>query len=214
MAVNFADQGNEEWWLHHFCNNLRQLYCSHAEQKPILWTSQRQQGVAFQSVCHPVCPRACPTDSSSHFWPKNSVCHQQKPLTRQVFVLEINHRDGQTSRPRFQWTFPQKTASLPTNDTVRQCPVYWWRLFYYVIQSEKLCHFPGCLVGQVGLVWINREDTGETPWKNTVTAAILTALWLKHRMKHISSRSSYLSSRKAENQLICILSTVRSQCQF
>ena len=121
-----------------------------------------------------------------------------------MFVLEINHCDGQTSRPRFQWTFPQKTASLPTNDTVRQCPVYWWRLFYHVIQSEKLCHFPGCLVGQVGLVWINREDTGETPWKNTVTAAILTALWLKHRMKHISSRSSYLSSRKAENQLICI----------
>ena len=32
----------------------------------------------------------------------------------------------------------------------------------------------------------------------TVTAATL-ALWLKHRMKHISSRGPYLSSRKAAN---------------
>ena len=38
-----------------------------------------------------------------------------------MFVLKKkNHHDGQSSRPRLQWTFPQKTVSLPTSDGVRQ----------------------------------------------------------------------------------------------
>ena len=57
--------------------------------------------------------RFCPTDSSSHFCPKNSVCHRQNIFTQRVFVMNINRRDGQSSRPRLQWTFPQKTASVP-----------------------------------------------------------------------------------------------------
>ena len=64
-----------------------------------------------------VCPPVCPTDSSSNFCPKNSVCHPQKKLTHQVFVMIINHHSSQPSRLKRQWTFPQKTASIPTRLT-------------------------------------------------------------------------------------------------
>ena len=37
-------------------------------------------------------PPACPTDSSRHFCPKNSVCHWQKTLTHWVFVMKKNLR--------------------------------------------------------------------------------------------------------------------------
>ena len=33
-----------------------------------------------------------------------------------VTVLKI-HSDGQPSQPRLQWTFPQKTASLPASES-------------------------------------------------------------------------------------------------
>ena len=51
---------------------------------------------SWRSVCPPVSLPDCPTDSSSHFCPKNSVDHRQKTLTHRVFVMKIN----QPSRPR------------------------------------------------------------------------------------------------------------------
>ena len=33
-----------------------------------------------------VCPPGRPTNSSSHFCPKNSICHRQKKFTHRVFV--------------------------------------------------------------------------------------------------------------------------------
>ena len=53
-----------------------------------------------------VCPPACPTDSSSHFCPKNSVSHPQKTFAHQV-------------PPSHKW--------------VRQLQVHWWQLCNYVI---------------------------------------------------------------------------------
>ena len=50
-----------------------------------------------------------------------------------TFVLKINHRDGQPSRPRLQWTFPRKTVSIPASEGVRLLPVYWFRLCTHVI---------------------------------------------------------------------------------
>ena len=68
----------------------------------------------WRSVCAP----ACSTDSSSHFCPKNSTCHQQKTLTHQVFCVEKkNLCDGEPAQPRRQWTFPQKTAFLPVSES-------------------------------------------------------------------------------------------------
>ena len=54
-------------------------------------------------------PSSCPVPpahpiESLHFCLKNSVCHQQKTLTHRVFVMKINHRDRQPSRPRLQGT--------------------------------------------------------------------------------------------------------------
>ena len=80
-----------------------------------------------------VCPPACPTNSSSHFCPTNSVCIQQIPSTHSSGCVDSNHGDGQPSRPRLKWTFPQKTASVPVSDRITQRPVYWWRLCNYVI---------------------------------------------------------------------------------
>ena len=38
-----------------------------------------------------------------------------------LFVMKINHGYGQPSRPKLEWTFPQKTASFPR---VRDSD--WW----------------------------------------------------------------------------------------
>ena len=48
-----------------------------------------------------------------------TLCHWQKTLTHRVFVMKINHRDCQPSRLRLQWTFPQKTASVPATEGAR-----------------------------------------------------------------------------------------------
>ena len=61
---------------------------------------------SWRSVHPPVCPPNRPTDSSSHFYPKNS-----RSLTHQV--MKIN----QPSRPRLRWTFPQKSASVPASES-------------------------------------------------------------------------------------------------
>ena len=37
---------------------------------------------------------------------------QKTTLTHHVFLMKINHSDHQPSRPRLQWTFPLKTASV------------------------------------------------------------------------------------------------------
>ena len=58
------------------------------------------------------CPPVCPPDSSSYFCPKNSICHRQKTLTHQVFVMKINHCYGQPSRLRHELT-----ASVPARLT-------------------------------------------------------------------------------------------------
>ena len=50
-----------------------------------------------------------------------------------MFVLKKNGCDGQPSQTRLQSNFPQETASVTVSDSVRQCPVYWRRLFDYVI---------------------------------------------------------------------------------
>ena len=68
---------------------------------------------SWRSVCPPVSLPDCPTDSSSHFCPKNSVDHRQKTLTHRVFVMKIN----QPSRPRLWWTFPQISASVLTSES-------------------------------------------------------------------------------------------------
>ena len=47
-----------------------------------------------------------------------------------------NKSPRQPSRPRLQWTFPQKTASLPMSDSQTGSSVYWWWLCNYVIQSK------------------------------------------------------------------------------
>ena len=65
-----------------------------------------------RSIHPPVCPPDHPTDSLSHFCPKNSVCHGQKTLTHRWFVMKIS----QPCRLR-QWTFPWKTASVPTSES-------------------------------------------------------------------------------------------------
>ena len=31
--------------------------------------------------------------------------------------MKIKYRDGQPFRPRLQWTFPQKTASVPASES-------------------------------------------------------------------------------------------------
>ena len=62
-----------------------------------------------------------------------------------MFVMKINHNDGQPSGPRLKWTFPQKTASVPFN-WVRQVP--FTDSDYVILRENKLCHFPECLVGQ------------------------------------------------------------------
>ena len=60
----------------------------------------------------------------------------------------------QPSLLRFQWTFPQKIASLPTSESQTGSSIYWWWLFNYVVYSKKKkkkklhCNFPGCMVGQ------------------------------------------------------------------
>ena len=46
-----------------------------------------------------------------------------------------NNHDGQLSQLRLQWTFPQKTASLPVGERVRQCPLLTDA--DYVIESIK-----------------------------------------------------------------------------
>ena len=63
----------------------------------------------WRGVRSPVCPPACPTDS---FLLKNSACNWQETFTQQEFVWKKNHCNSQPNRPRFQWTFPQKTASV------------------------------------------------------------------------------------------------------
>ena len=82
-------------------------------------------------------PSTCPTDSSSHFCTKNSACHRQKTWTHSSGCVDINHCNGHPSRQRLRWTFPHKTDSVPTSESVRQHPVYWWRLCNYVIECEK-----------------------------------------------------------------------------
>ena len=58
-------------------------------------------------------PSNCPPDSSSYFCPKNSICHQQKAFNSpNVCDEKKNLCDGQLSRLKLQWTFPQKTASV------------------------------------------------------------------------------------------------------
>ena len=51
--------------------------------------------------------------------------------------MNINHRDRQPSWPRLQGTVLQKTASIPSSEGVRQCPVYWWWSCNYVILRQK-----------------------------------------------------------------------------
>ena len=98
------------------------------------------------------CPLAHPTNSSSHFCPKNSICHWQKTLTHQVFVMKINHHDSQPSGLRLQLTFPRKTASVPAvqftdgdhvimfsakNLTLSLSRMFWSYLISFKIQEIK-----------------------------------------------------------------------------
>ena len=43
----------------------------------------------------------------------------------------------QPSLLRFQWTFSQKIASLPTSESQTGSSIYWWWLFNYVVYSKK-----------------------------------------------------------------------------
>ena len=63
------------------------------------------------STWRSVRPPVHPTD------PKNSVCHNQKTLTHQVFVMKINHCDHHPSQPRLQGTFPEKMASILASES-------------------------------------------------------------------------------------------------
>ena len=40
-----------------------------------------------------------------------------KTLTYRVFMMNLSHSDHQLSGPRLQWTFLQKTASIPTSES-------------------------------------------------------------------------------------------------
>ena len=139
-----------------------------------LYEEIKYHSCIWRSVHPPDCPPAWPTDSSSHFCPKNSICHQQKTLAHRVIVMKINHCDRQPSRLRLQGTFPQKTASVPTSERVIQCQ--------FSVKKMTFFHFPGCLVSQylnhytslqhpyncklsAGLDW--QEDTWETPTSST-----------------------------------------------
>ena len=81
------------------------------------YEEKKYHSCTWRSVCPPVCPLDRPTDTSSHFCPKISVCHRQKSLTHGVFVMKINHCDSQPSRPRPKWTFPWKMASIPMSES-------------------------------------------------------------------------------------------------
>ena len=108
-----------------------------------LYEEKKSHSCTWWSVRPPVCPK----NSSSHFCPKNSVCHQQKTLTHWVFVMKINHRDRQPSGPRHQWTFPRKTAFVSTSESDS-------------FQFKKRTYlFITCLR--------STGDTWETPWKHT-----------------------------------------------
>ena len=85
-----------------------------------------------------VCSPACPTNAWSHFCPKNSFCHRQKPWTHWSGCVDRNHCAGQPSPPRLQWTVPQKTAPVPASDRVTQRPVYWWWLCNNVINGFSI----------------------------------------------------------------------------
>ena len=61
------------------------------------------------------------------FLPEKPHLSPAKNFNSQSVCVE-NHGEGQPFWQRHQWTFPQKTASLPASDSVRQHPVYWWQL--------------------------------------------------------------------------------------
>ena len=76
-----------------------------------------------------VCPPACPTDSLSHFCPKNSVCHQKKMLLCRKKWLGLSATPTEALV-----NFPPEN-SLPPCEWLRQCPVYWWWLCNYEMKN-------------------------------------------------------------------------------
>ena len=66
------------------------------------------------------------------FLPEKQHLSPAKTFAYQAFMMKINHCDSKTFRLRLQGTFPQKTASIPASEGVRQHPVYWWWLCNYV----------------------------------------------------------------------------------
>ena len=98
------------------CIFMYSFFCFHTQIHTHTHTHTHMAGRllgSWRSVCPPVSLPDCPTDSSSHFCPKNSVDHRQKTLTHRVFVMKIN----QPSRPRLWWTFPQISASVLTSES-------------------------------------------------------------------------------------------------
>ena len=98
---------------------------------------------------------------------KTGVCHREKTLTHRVFVMTINHCDGQPSRPRLQGTLPRKIASVPTSEGVRLTGGHgetpWapssWRVASRLFRSRSagfLCEFTALLRS----VWITIGSCG------------------------------------------------------
>ena len=112
------------WWLHRSFTQLNKQKCptkNVTEPNKSNTVTVTVFSNLYEKSCRytwrSVCPPVCPTDSLSHFYPKNSVCHRQKTLTHRVFVMKINHGDGQHSRLRLQWTFPRGNSLRPTRLT-------------------------------------------------------------------------------------------------
>ena len=108
-----------------------------------------------------VCPPACPTNSSSHFCPKNSVWRHQESLTHSSGCVDRNHRDGQPSWPRLQWTYPRKQPLSPRVTESRS------NLFTdddYVMMSFSRFSITTHYKRSVGLDW--QGDTWKTPCRH------------------------------------------------
>ena len=104
-----------------------------------LYTEKHLSSCLFSSLSS--CLSSCLSSDLSYrlsvtFLPQKQPLHWQKNFYS-LFVLKKNHSNGQPSRLRLHWTFPQKTASVPVSEKVGQHPVYWWWLFDCVISSEK-----------------------------------------------------------------------------
>ena len=89
-----------------------------------------------------VCPPTCPTNSSSHFCLKNSVCHRQKPLTYSSGCVDRNHRDGQPSQIEFMSSTtsmrcPSPIPDSPTQFSSQSSSILWSTLSNAALRSSN-----------------------------------------------------------------------------